>query len=49
MKSKDKAKKMAERFTQGGRQRIQNYGEQHPDFHAAQRESKKMKDPWWKK
>lgn len=53
-KSKSKLKKMAkkapkERFTQEGRRRIQHYGEQHSDFHTAQRESKRMKDPWWSK
>lgn len=37
-----------ERFTVEGRKHIQSFGEQHPDFHAAQRESKRMKDSWWK-
>lgn len=30
------------RFTEGGRDRIQHYGEQHPDFHAAHRENKRL-------
>ena len=44
-----KTKALKERFTPEGRRRIQSFGTQHPDFHAAQKESKRMGDSWWKK